>query len=82
MPHIRADLITLGQALRSFREERGWTQERLYLKSGLATPLISGGENGKRNLSFQTLERWLSALGVSWEDFGATVHRMARKRGP
>jgi transcriptional regulator with XRE-family HTH domain len=66
--------------LRSFRNGKGYTQERLSFKSGLTTALISDTENGKRNLSFTSVERWLAALDVSWDTFGAEVANAARKR--
>jgi transcriptional regulator with XRE-family HTH domain len=74
------DLITLGAVLRDLRTNVGYTQERLSLKSGLTTALISDSENGKRNLSFESMERILSALDVSWADFGAALHIAARSR--
>ena len=73
MPRPTPDLKVLGSVLRGFRQKKGWTQEKLYLKTGLATPLVSGGENGARNLSFDTLERWLRGLGVSWAEFGRAI---------
>ena len=80
MPRPAPDLATLGMVLRALREDRGWTQEKLYLKTRIATPLISAVENGRRNPSFDTIERWLAGLGVTWEDFGSALHRAARGR--
>jgi transcriptional regulator with XRE-family HTH domain len=74
------NLRVLGSVLRAFRNGKGYTQERLSFKSGLTTALISDAENGKRNLSFTSIERWLVALDVSWETFGAEVNGAARMR--
>jgi transcriptional regulator with XRE-family HTH domain len=77
VPRHSPNLLTVGQILRSFRVEKGWTQERLSLKSGLTTGFISDGELGKRNLSFISMERWLAALGVGWDEFGQALDRVA-----
>lgn len=69
----RPDREVLGGVLRSFRKTKGWTQERLSLKTGLTTAMISDTENGKHNLSFESIERWLSALGVTWTAFGSAL---------
>jgi transcriptional regulator with XRE-family HTH domain len=53
------------------------TQERLALRAKLTPALISDSERGLRNLSFQSLERWLSALEVDWARFGAALAREA-----
>jgi transcriptional regulator with XRE-family HTH domain len=76
------DLKALGAALRALRAEKRLTQERLSIKSGLTTALISDAENGKRNLSFQSIDRLLVVLGVSWDDFGAALVSAARSRRP
>jgi transcriptional regulator with XRE-family HTH domain len=74
------DLRILGSVLRVLRQTKGYTQERLSFKSGLTTALISDSENGKRNLSFESLERWLSALDVAWDAFGAELTIASRRR--
>lgn len=51
------------------------TQERLALRAKLTPALISDSERGLRNLSFQSLERWLAALDVDWARFGAALTR-------
>lgn len=53
------------------------TQERLALRAKLTPALISDSERGVRNLSFQSLERWLAALDVDWARFGAALTREA-----
>lgn len=53
------------------------TQERLALRAKLTPALISDSERGLRNLSFQSLERWLAALDVDWAQFGTALAREA-----
>ena len=73
-------LRDLGQVLREFRQARELTQEQLSFSSGLTTALISDSENGKRNLSFESLGRLLVALDVGWDEFGAALARQHRRR--
>ena len=74
------DLRALGQVLRSLRREAGMTQEQLSFRTGMTTALISDAENGKRNLSFESVERILSALGVAWASFGDRLDAAAKPR--
>ena len=74
------NLRLLGSVLRAYRQAKGLTQERLSFASGMTTALISDTENGKRNLSFESLERWLGAVDVTWETFGADLTGAARRR--
>jgi hypothetical protein len=34
---------------------------------------VSGAELGVRNPTFDVVTRWLSALGVSWTEFGSAL---------
>ncbi len=51
-----------GRNLRSVREEKGWTQEELGEKAGLASVQISRVERGVREVRLTTLLRLLAAL--------------------
>ena len=79
VPRHALDLRTLGSVLRALRRESGLTQEQLSFRCHLTTALISDSENGKRNLSFESIARLLAALDVSWEHFGAAIHRAGRR---
>lgn len=67
------DLIRLGQALRSAREERGLTQDALADAADVSKKYISNIERGKCNPSYDILYRLVSALHISadflFEDF-------------
>ena len=65
----------VGETLRSFREGAGWSQERLADEADLHRTYISSAEHGERNISVEALDRWLRALGVTWERFGRQVDR-------
>jgi transcriptional regulator with XRE-family HTH domain len=80
VPRPAPNLRILGSVLRAYRKAKGLTQERLSFASGMTTALISDTENGKRNLSFGSLEKWLAAVDVTWEAFGADLTTHARRR--
>jgi transcriptional regulator with XRE-family HTH domain len=80
VPRSAPSLADLGHVLRDLRRDKGYTQEQLSFRSGMTTALISDTENGKRNLSFESLNRLLTALEVSWDDFGASLSRRSRRR--
>jgi transcriptional regulator with XRE-family HTH domain len=53
-----------GENVRRARHERGWTQEDLSAKTGLAVVQISRIERGKREIRLTTLIRLLDAFAV------------------
>ena len=54
----------VGRNLRAWREERGYSQERLAEFLGVHRTYASGVERGERNLSLKALERLAEQLGV------------------
>lgn len=59
----------VGHRIKKLRSNLGLSQEKLALKADLDRTYIAGVENGKRNLSLKSLEKIVSALEVSFEDF-------------
>ena len=51
-----------GKNLRAARQARGWTQEELADKSGLAAVQVSRVERGVREIRLTTLLRLVAAL--------------------
>ena len=72
MPPSRADanLVALGAVLRQLREAADLSQDRLGDLAGLHRTFVGGIERGERNVSFRKIRLVLSALNVSWEEFG------------
>jgi transcriptional regulator with XRE-family HTH domain len=62
---VEQALQRFGERVRKARHERGWTQEDLAHRTGLATVQISRIERGVREIRLTTLLRLLAALEVS-----------------
>ncbi len=61
-------LERFGAKVRAARLGRGWTQEDLAYKTGLASVQVSRIERGKREIRLTTLLRLLRALDVAPSD--------------
>lgn len=57
-----------GENVQRARHERGWTQEDLAGKTGLAVVQVSRIERGKREIRLSTLVRLIDAFEVSPEE--------------
>ena len=67
----------IGQNVRAFREERGWSQEQLAFEAGLHRTYVSGIERGVRNPTATVIEQLAitlkvkpSALFANWQPPG------------
>ena len=76
----RSKRETLGRVLREFRESAGLTQEGLGFRARIHRNNVGSAERGERNVSFDALDRWLTALGVTWEEFGRALDRAKVRR--
>ncbi|HVD03695.1 MAG TPA: helix-turn-helix transcriptional regulator [Candidatus Dormibacteraeota bacterium] len=61
MPDLRS---AFGLAVRSARQQHGWSQERLSDAAGLDRTYVSSLERGLRNPTLITQERLAHALGT------------------
>jgi DNA-binding Xre family transcriptional regulator len=62
---VAADLYRrIATNLRSLREQRGWTQERLAQEAGLATRHLQKLEAAEVNVTLRTVARLCTALAV------------------
>lgn len=61
---VSQELIILGNRIREYRKERGFSQEILAEKSGVSTNTISRIEEGQMAMSVGILQKIVKALGV------------------
>lgn len=61
-------LERFGENVRAARKARGWTQEELAARTGLAVVQVSRVERGKREIRLTTLLRLVAALEVTADD--------------
>lgn len=59
----------IAARIRELREEQNLTQEELAWKSELNRTTMNHIENGRRNISAETLEKVINGLEVSVQDF-------------
>lgn len=52
------------------------SQEELGFAASLHRNYVGSTERGERNISVEAMERWLAALGLTWEAFGRALDRM------
>jgi transcriptional regulator with XRE-family HTH domain len=64
-----------ASTLKSLRLEAGLSQEQLARKSGIDRTYISGVERGVRNITLDSLETIVLALGVSQSEFVVTLYK-------
>ncbi|GHU11385.1 hypothetical protein AGMMS50225_16780 [Betaproteobacteria bacterium] len=57
--------ILFGLRLIEIRKQKGWSQERLALESGLARSYLGGVERGQRNLALLNIFKLAEALEVT-----------------
>jgi transcriptional regulator with XRE-family HTH domain len=72
--------MTSGRYCASSEIEAGLTQERLGQDSGFHRTYVSSAERGERNVSFEAIARWLTAVGASWREFGEALDRRLSRR--
>lgn len=65
---MQETLARFGQNVRAARLARGWTQEELARRTGLATVQISRIERGRREVRITTLLRLTKALDATADE--------------
>ena len=65
--------VALGRAVRTLRQERGWTLESLAAEAGLHWTYVGGIERGERNPSWDNVVKLTSALDVSLTELARLI---------
>lgn len=53
-----------GRRLAELRKQKGWSQEKLALESGIARSYLGGVERGQRNIALLNIYKLADALKV------------------
>lgn len=61
---VQDPLKAFGLRLVEIRKEKGLSQEKLALESGIARSYLSGVERGKRNIALINIHKLANTLGV------------------
>jgi transcriptional regulator with XRE-family HTH domain len=67
VPKASAKTI-FGTALRSLREERGYSQEHLAERAGVHRNYVGGVERGERNVALENIVKLAQALSIRTKD--------------
>lgn len=62
-------LVAFGKKVRKIRKNKGLTQDRLAVLSGIDRSYMGGIERGERNLTLTKIYRISEVLGVEVADF-------------
>jgi transcriptional regulator with XRE-family HTH domain len=62
-----------GTAVRSFREDRGYSQEELAERAGLHRNYVGGVERGERNIALENIVKLAQALSIRSRDLFDTL---------
>ena len=56
--------VLFGRRLAQVRKQKGWSQEKLALESGIARSYLGGVERGQRNIALINICKLAEALDV------------------
>ncbi|MEY8460952.1 helix-turn-helix transcriptional regulator [Eggerthellaceae bacterium 24-137] len=59
----------VGERIKALRKEQALTQEKFALMTGINRSYLADIERGNRNFGFDTLEKIVIGLGVSFSEF-------------
>lgn len=61
--------VKIGLRIKELRNERGLTQEEVAWKAEIDRTFMNHVENGRRNVSIESLEKIASGLDIDLRDF-------------
>lgn len=59
----------IGSRIKELRKQKGYSQSAFALECDIERTYINHLENGRKNVSIETLEKVLSSLQISFSDF-------------
>ncbi|MCL2841560.1 MAG: helix-turn-helix domain-containing protein [Defluviitaleaceae bacterium] len=59
----------VGSRIKEVRLQLNLSQEKLALRAGIDRTFLAGVESGARNISLKSLDKIISALELTWNDF-------------
>lgn len=68
-------MMTFGHWLRGKRKERGLSQKKLAIRSGVSFDLVTRWENGHTKPTRQSFERVLRGLDVPYEEYRREIEQ-------
>jgi len=71
--------VQFGQAIRKYRMERGWSQEKLAERAGLHRTYVADIERGVRNVSLRNLDKMAKAFEITLCDLFIGIAGDGRK---
>ncbi|MAG96852.1 MAG: XRE family transcriptional regulator [Rhodospirillaceae bacterium] len=74
------DRVSLGERLRTLRQQRGWTLAEVASRSGLAVSTISKIERGRMSLAYDKFMQLAHGLGVDVGELFGTPERSFTER--
>jgi len=72
--------ILFGRRLVNARLQKGWSQEKLSLESGVARSYLSGVERGKRNIALVNICKLAVALEIPPSELFLFAMERVRRR--
>jgi transcriptional regulator with XRE-family HTH domain len=78
--HPDPSLLTLGEAVKTLRRERGLTQEQLAERAGTHVTYVGRIERGERNLTWTALRMICKGLQVKLSTLVTLVEELEGRR--
>lgn len=72
-PEEKKLIVAVAHTIRHFRKAEGVSQEKLAERAGLDRTYVSGVERGVRNITLDSLEQIVIALGIDFHKFFSEV---------
>jgi transcriptional regulator with XRE-family HTH domain len=65
----------MAEALRTLREAKGVSQEKLAIQAGVHRTMVGAYERAERKIYLSTAKLFLRVLGYTWTDLGRELDK-------